>query len=140
MLHLGLFKQFKGEDTLLLSGTPGDIADLSARLEEFSASGASDLAIHSFAALSPDKPTELFACRTPQTRQPSFVWLCVPDSLAATQSMLQAMSCSVVAHQYFDLYRSSVPLLVSVGEYSDSWWSGAGPNNSFKPKPLRGSA
>jgi hypothetical protein len=122
--RLGLFQQFKGADTLLLSGSPADIADLSARLGEFVASDAPEWPVHSVAHTSPRNPAQLFASRFSQPHAAGFVWLCSSESVPAVQGKLQALASSVSGHQYFDLFGSSVQLVVSVGEYSESWWSG----------------
>ncbi|GAB3357578.1 hypothetical protein GCM10027430_27020 [Lysobacter tyrosinilyticus] len=122
--QLGLFHLFKGADTLLLSGSPADIADLSARLGEFAASDAPDWPVHSIAHISARNPAQLFASRISQPQATGFVWLCSPESMPAVQGKLQALASSGSGHQYFDLFGSSVQLVVSVGEYSESWWSG----------------
>ena len=125
MLHLGLFKQFEGEvDTLLLSGEPGDITDLSNRLGEFAASHSLDWSVHAIARLSAHNPVELFAASKALHHATGFVWLCSPESLPSIQGELQALASSGSGHQYFELLGSSVPLVVSVGEYRESWWSG----------------
>ena len=125
MLHLGLFKQFEGEvDTLLLSGEPGDIADLSNRLGDFTTSHSLYCSVHAIARLSAHNPAELFAANKALPHATSFVWLCSPESLPYIQGELQALASSDSGHQYFELLGSSVPLVVSVGEYRESWWSG----------------
>ena len=125
MLHLGLFKQFKGEaDTLLLSGEPADIADLSNRLGDFAASHSLDWSVHATARLSAHNPAELFAVGRALPHATGFVWLCSPESVPSIQGKLQALASSSSGHQYFELLGSPVPLVVSVGEYSESWWSG----------------
>ena len=122
-LHLGLFQRFKGTDTLLMSGTSADISDLSARIGEFAASDAAILPIHDMARVSAHNSAELFASRTPHSQATGYVWLCSPDLVPAIQGKLQALASSGPGHQYFDLLDSSVQLMVSVGEYGESWWS-----------------
>jgi len=122
-LHLGLFQNFKGSDTLLLSGTPADISGLSVRLGEFVASGAAAWPIHQLARVSSRNSVGLFASRAPHPQATGHVWLCSPDSVPATQGKLQSLASSGSGHQYFDLLDASVQLMVSVGEYSESWWS-----------------
>jgi hypothetical protein len=122
-LHLGLFHQFKGADTVLLSGTPNDVAELSAHLRAFASSDALDWAVHDIAHVSIHNPAQLFACRTPQLHATGFVWVCSPESMSAIQGKLQALASSGSGHQYFGLLGSSVQLAVSVGEYGESWWS-----------------
>jgi hypothetical protein len=124
-LRLGLFRQFKGADTLLLSGAPADVADLSARLGEFAASNVLDWPVHSVAHISARNPAQLFASRFSQSHAGGFVWLCSPESLPSVQGKLQALASSASGHQYFNLFGSYVQLVVSVGEYGESWWSGA---------------
>lgn len=123
-LHLGLFQQFKGTDTLLMSGTAADVTDLSVRLGVFVASDAAVLPVHEIARVSARNSTELFVSRTPDYRATGHVWLCPPDSVPVIQGKLQALASSGLGHQYFQLLDSSVQLMVSVGEYSESWWSG----------------
>jgi hypothetical protein len=125
-LYLGLFQQFKGADTLLISGTPADISDLSDRLSDFAASGLTSWPVHGMAQVSVRNPAELFARRTPQPHATGHMWLCSPDSIPAIQDKLHALASSGLGHHYFDLLESPVQLLVSVGEYSESWWSSAG--------------
>jgi hypothetical protein len=123
MLRLGLFHQFKGADTLLLTGTAHDIADLSHRLEEFAASPDFELPLHGFAQVSASHPAQLFACRTAQPPLSGFGWPCSPELLPSVQGKLHAVASSGNRHQYFDLIGSPIQLMVSVGEYADSWWS-----------------
>ncbi len=122
-LQLGLFQQFKGADTLLISGTAADVSDLSARLGAFAASDAAVFPVHGMVRVSAHNSAELFASRTPYSQATGYVWLCSPDSVSVIQGKLQALASSGSGHQYFDLLDSSVQLMVSVGEYSESWWS-----------------
>ena len=93
MLHLGLFKQFKGEaDTLLLCGDSGDIADLSDCLADFAASHSEYWSVHATAHLSANNPAELFASRMALPHATGFVWLCSPKSVLSIQGKLQTLS------------------------------------------------
>ena len=125
-LHLGLFQQFKGSDTLLISGTPDDILHLSDRLGDFAASGAASWPVHGLARAPASNSAELFASREPYPHATGHVWVCSPDSVSAIRGKLQALASSGLGHHYFDLLDSPIQLMVSVGEYSESWWSSAG--------------
>ena len=125
MLHLGLFQNFMGEtDTLLLSGEPADIVELSHSLGDFAASRSLSWRVHSHKHISAANAVELFASRVVLPDSTGFAWLCSPKSLPSIQHKLQSLPSSGSGHQYFGLVGTSVSLVVSVGEYSDSWWSG----------------
>ena len=138
--HLGLFRQFKGADTLLLSGSAADIWDLSARLGEFAASDAGDWPIHAMAHVPALHAAELFVYRAAPRNASGFVWLCSPASTPTIQGKLQALASSGLGHHYFELLGSPVQLMVSVGEYSESWWRSDGAREFLPADAHRGSA
>ena len=126
-LQLGFFTDFKWSDSVLLTGTPSDIENLSSVLGQFIESPEQQLPIHKLATIAPSHPVQLFAQRISQKLvSPNFTWLCTHESLPDIQAKLLALVHSSNGHQYFDLEGSDVQLIVSVGEYSDSWWQAHG--------------
>ena len=124
-LQLGFFPQFKDADAVLLSGTASDIANLSAQLGVFVASADPSFSIHNLAQVSARNPTRLFVSRLPQSPALEFLWLCPPSELDSIRGKLSALANSGSGHQYFNLAGSSTDLIVSVGEYDESWWQRA---------------
>ena len=125
-LRLGFFPQLKGNDAVLLDGAATEIALLIVRLGEFTASAEPELPIHGFADVSPRHPVRLFASRTGRGIGAGFRWLCSAAEITAIQEKLGGLSASGCGHQYFNLMGSSAQLIVSVGEYDESWWRNHG--------------
>ena len=129
-LRLGFFNDFKWGNSVLLTGTPNDIENLSSELGKFVLSNEQQFPIHSLASISNRYPAMLFAQREAKNFQNSisaqFSWLCASDVLPDIQANLLSLSHSSNGHQYFELQESGNKLIVSVGEYSDSWWQAHG--------------
>lgn len=125
-LHLGFFPDFKWSDSVLLTGNAHDIESLLLELGKFVEANENQFPIHNFASVAPRHQVQLFAQRTTQEAQHStpsqFSWLCTSSSLSDIQAKLLALVHSGSRHQYFDLEGVDTQLIVSVGEYSDSWW------------------
>jgi hypothetical protein len=121
-LRLGFFREFKGGDIVLLDGEPESFKHLSALLGEFAASTEPRLSIHSVSAVSLRHPVQLFASRTCHNVGAQFCWLCSAAEISTVQGMLESLSGCGTGHQYFNLIGSSTQLMVSVGEYGESWW------------------
>jgi hypothetical protein len=126
-LRLGFFEDFRGADTVLLSGTALGIHNLVERIRRFAVSSEQELPIHEFAAVSADQPARLFVVRSPRTcggvGDASFTWICPPLEVEDILGKLAALGERESGHQYFDLPGSDVQLIVSVGEYDALWWS-----------------
>ena len=129
-LRLGFFTDFKSSESVLLTGTSHDIESLSLVMGKFVESDEGQFPIHNLASIAPRHQAQLFAQRAaPEPQQPTpirFSWLCTPSSLSDIQAKLLALVRSSNGHQYFDLEGSDIHLIVSVGEYSDSWWQNHG--------------
>ncbi len=125
-LHLGFFPDFKWSDSVLLSGTTHDIENLSLALGKFVESKEQQFPIHNLASIAPRHQALLFAQRAteePHHSNPAqFSWQCTSSSLSDIQAKLLTLVRSNNGHQYFDLEGSDTQLIVSVGEYNDSWW------------------
>jgi hypothetical protein len=111
---------------VLLSGASDDIENLSSALGKFVFSNERQFPIHDLASIAPLHRAQLFAQRAVQESHNSnptqFSWLCASSSLPVIQAKLLALVHSGNGHQYFDLDGSDTELIVSIGEYSDSWW------------------
>lgn len=129
-LQLGFFPDFKGADTVLLEVSPLSIEDLANALGTLSASEDHWLSIHSLATVAPDHSVQLFAVFTEPTAAvpnlPGFEWKFSIGELPAIQAKLRELARSQSGHQYFALSNSVAQLIVSVGEYGESWWSAHG--------------
>lgn len=123
MLNIGFFEDFAGADSVLLTGSPEDIASLSSRLKQFLWSSEQHLPIHTQANVSVRRPVLLFASRTANVTADSFHWLV---SLVEPEMLEPLVTSGKPGHQYFELAQSKVQLVVSVGEYSEQWWQAHG--------------
>jgi hypothetical protein len=115
---LGFFEHFKGADTLLLSATAQEVANLAKQLQGFASSPQPSLQIE--AAAIPGHPAQLTAVREPRAAGDGreFRWLCGPAEVAEVSSKLNTLAGVGAGHQYFALHGSGVQLLVSIGEYA----------------------
>ena len=117
MLRLGFFERFKGVDTVLLCGDRGDIAALREKIDFLSSSCAGrSVAIHELCAVSQRSPVELFALPTHSLGN--------GNSFAYSEDVsgkLAVLEQTTSGHQYFELANQRA-LMVSVGEYDDSFW------------------
>jgi hypothetical protein len=139
MLRLGYFEAFKGRDSVLLHGTPSDIASLLSRLRQFVESAEASLPIHEFPEVAPNHPVQLHAMRGTSSSpimisslsEKSFCWDCTSD-WEATQGMLENLidpshkpdSRALPGfHQFFDLDLPAKQMVVAVDEYDEQWWA-----------------
>ncbi len=127
-LRLGLFADFKGSDSLLLTGDAAALIRLLPELDAASLGG--QFRIHEIAARLPTCSIELVAASQP-VPAPAFTWLCDPTTVVSIRTDLQALTQCTSGHQYFDLADSKVQLIVSLGEYDSAWWQG-GLNNKLQ--------
>ena len=136
-IDLWHFENFKGADTLVLSGQPEAILALAEALEALASSEEIGIALEE--RLPVIGFGQLFVLKelVPVTGQ--FRWLVPASELLAAAAQVRAVAVGAPAHQYFDLVEPETVLLVTAGEYPPEWF-GHRPNNSFKPNPLRGSA
>ncbi|MDR3480372.1 MAG: hypothetical protein P4L91_06615 [Burkholderiaceae bacterium] len=121
-MNLGFFPDFKGSDSVLLSGDPAEITFLSRQLRQFVLSGDALLQVHNFVDVSPQYPAQLLASKLGQGMDFAYIWPCSPDEFETIQPKLESLAMSSFGHQYFDLANSRARLIVSVGEYDKSWW------------------
>ena len=126
-MNIGFFQNFKGTDSVLLECTAEEIEDISNQLETSSIKSGHKLAIHELATVSQHNPAQLFVLFS--NAQPmhhangAFYWLCAGDELMNIKDRLKFLSSTGAGHQYFALAGSSAQLIVSVGEYGESWWA-----------------
>ncbi|GAB1597160.1 hypothetical protein [Lysobacter claricitrinus] len=138
-MHIDLwhFEDFKGANTLVLSGPPAYIAALAEALEAFAASDALGLALED--CLPVVGFGQLWVLKEPQQVTGQFRWLVPAEELPSVAAAVRAIAASAPAHQYFSLVEPETNLLVTSGEYPAEVF-GHVPNNSSKPTPLRGAA
>ena len=129
-LHLGFFANFNGSDSLLLEGSSLGIENLVSVLCAFMYSAEESLPIHTLASVASRHPVQLFATRVLQravvSEPPRFAWQLSSGELPNIQEKLLELAHSPSGHQYFDIVGSSAQLIVSVGEYGESWWRAHG--------------
>jgi hypothetical protein len=114
-LAIGLFPNFKFDATVLVRCTePG----ISALRQLVSASAQSPVAIHEHASVAPKHRVELWAA--PNAVSFGLTWVSPLDSGADEQ--LASLCANGAGHQYFELSRFDVALMVSLNEYDDEWW------------------
>ena len=119
MLRIGLLRNFKGADTVLIEGAPSDIETLSKSLAEVVFGKA--VAVHEVAAVAPGHPVALFAATaSPGTK--GLWWKCSSEEIESIQEKLEPLTQDGKGHQYFDLEGSNIQLIISVGEYGPKWW------------------
>jgi len=136
-IDLWHFEDFKGSDTLVLSGQPEAIDALAGVLEALAGSEEFGVALESYLPVVGFGQLFVLKESVPVTGQ--FRWLVPASELMAVAARVRAVAAGAPAHQYFELLEPETSLLVTAGEYPSEWF-GHGPNNSFKPKSLRGSA
>lgn len=128
--HLGFFADFKGIDAVLWAGSANDVTCLVTTIEQFAASTEEALPIHAHTVIAQNHPVLLFLCRSSPSAQNEksnqFHWPITPQNLSEITSKLAALSLSGKGHQYFVLAEHNTELIVSVGEYPDSWWDADG--------------
>jgi len=117
----GYFNNFKGANTVLLSGLYTEIADLNAQVRTFAQSERTEIALHDFATVSSRHPAHLILSKQP-TSSAGFHWVCSIVELVTVQAKLSPLILGEPGHQYFDLVQADTQLMVSVGEYDDTWW------------------
>ena len=136
-IDLWHFKDFKGSDTLVLSGEPVAIDALAEVLEALAYSNELGVALEDRLPIVGFGQLFVLKESLPVTGQ--FRWLVPTSELLAVAAQVRAVAAGAPAHQYFGLLETETTLLVTAGEYpSESF--GHRPNNSFKPTPLRGAA
>jgi hypothetical protein len=121
-LRLGFFQNFKSSDAVLVAGTTEDISSLSSKLSQLNHSTNTELAIHQLAVVSTKYPVKLFVTQSNSSSNSGFYWLCTSPELNNILPKLAALISSGNGHQYFKLAGSNVQLIISVGEYNESWW------------------
>jgi len=121
-VRLGFFPAFKGRDSVLLHGTAHQIYSFVPRLYEFLASSLDEWPVHEQALVSRRRPVRLFASRLRMSDDTGFRWRCSPAELPAIQARFVALAMSGSGHRYFPLAASRARLIVSVGEYPETWW------------------
>lgn len=126
-MNIGYFQNFQGNDSVLLDCTEQEIEDISNQLGNSSINSGHELAVHELAVVSQQNPVQLFvlfsSAQPKQNKNGTFYWLCTDDELMNIKDKLKYLSSAGVGHQYFSLAGSSAQLIVSVGEYGESWWS-----------------
>jgi hypothetical protein len=112
MYKIGFFPQFNGADSVLLAGTPKDIAELSRKLEMFVASSNEQLPIHTLGLVSKRHPVELMASGSDRGDGFGYQWFCSPDEFETIQGNLEPFTAeSASGHQYFKLVQPGVQWL-----------------------------
>jgi hypothetical protein len=126
-LRLGYFENFKGADTVLLSCDLVEAPLLRGVLADVMAKGV-PFAIHDLAVVTARNPARLVLCPAAAPFRGvggEFIWRLNHVEFASVDSKLEALEHVRAAHQYFDLDRSDVRLMVSIGEYDEAWWDRA---------------
>jgi hypothetical protein len=121
-VRLGFFPGFEGADSVLVHGTSAQIYTLIPRLYEFLASNLTEWPIHEHAVVSRRHPARLFASRWGMSDSTGFRWRCSPAELPVIQAVLQTLAAKGFGHHFFELPGSTARLVVSVGEYPETWW------------------
>jgi hypothetical protein len=127
MLRLGLFDNFKPENnrTILLSGDGRDMGTLVALLDPVLSGRQESVTLHDRISVTPNHPVKIFAVRSlpekPTTGE--FFLLCSADLSLEIRDKIEPLMNAQDGHQYFDLAHKAGTLMVSVGEYDDSWWT-----------------
>jgi hypothetical protein len=121
-LRLGYFPAFKGKASILLHGTAEQINSLVPPLYEFLAASLEEWPVHEHALVSRRFPARLFASRSGMSSGSGFRWRCSPAELPSIHAVLHSLAVSGSGHRYFKLAGSGARLIVSTGEYPETWW------------------
>jgi hypothetical protein len=127
MLHLGLFRKFKGYDAaILVAADNKGLTALFAAVDAAVANPQILIAVHDLCEVSVKHGVSLYvsAAEHFHVRDAEYV-LSVSSYWAATvKEKLQPLLLAGSGHRYFDVTPSTAMLVVSVGEYDANWWRG----------------
>jgi hypothetical protein len=120
-MRLGYFEDFKGSHTVLLSCSAREVAELRLALRNAMDSNKA-LAVHQMSDVQVRKQTRLFlGTASAPSIDGSFALRLDRTEFENVDSMLEALEGASAGHQYFSL-PGEITLMLSVGEYDDSWW------------------
>ena len=127
MLRLGLFDNFKPDytQTILLSGHREDMELLMALLSPVLSGRQESVALHDRVLMAPNHRVKVFALRALPEKQNAdeFFLLCSNELGLEIRDKIKPLMAVNTGHQYFDLTGKKGVLMISVGEYDDSWWT-----------------
>lgn len=132
-VRMGFFREFKGRNVVLLSGSRLAMAKLASSLRRLEERGAEPNALHSLPFVEALENVRLTAypagaeeyLRREDGDQTTFHWRLKPEGwLEAAEKIEVVGATSGAGHAYLSTLGGAddVCVMVSVGEYSDEWW------------------
>jgi len=121
-MRVGFFHDFKGGDTVLLTGSKDEIRVLHEAFERWWQSGAPCFAMHNLATTALLRSCELYAVRAGSPLPKGYCLVCDQSAYQTSRDLMEPLTEQGPGHQYLELHGGTARLIVSVDEYPDSWW------------------
>ena len=125
-MRIGYFNYFKGENTVLLDCDSSEIVVLKERLKKFTSSTDQSMLVQGSRNTREKKSVELFlvasAISAKSEKGTAFSWLCTRNEVTEIMAMLSSLIGISSGHHYIELLEPNTQLIISTGEYGDSWW------------------
>lgn len=125
-IRVGFFKNFKGEDTLLIDVDVEGLRNLMAWLRDVMSSGRTVLlSACPGVSLQPGLRVEVIRSRQDagllRTAETAFMWQRSEDGWTDIIELLAPLEAGA-CHQYLRGPRDDVRVMASIGEYGEEWW------------------
>jgi hypothetical protein len=135
-LHIGFFKHFLGQDTILFSGTAEAMSSFHDVLQDLASGCRGPTQLESLAFAQAHGGISILASRSCQSRglrpvatnSPTFAWEMRAEDWENVSSLVEPLRERRAAHQFLDYPAVSdvVQVVVSANEYDEGWWRGHG--------------
>lgn len=130
-LRIAFFKDFKGEDTVLLSGDAEAMKSLLDIVQDIASGRTERLHLESLpfveaqVSIVAERSTASSGLRYSSKSPLSFSWRLSPDDWEDVSLRMVALLEHASGHQYFDYLGvlDDARLMVSMNEYTDEWWT-----------------
>lgn len=118
-LRIGFFEDFKGENTLLICGSPDDISNLADEIESLNQSNINEIVVKE------NETSEIYLKVSKNRPDKSLFSMVLADSEEVLEVVdkLRVLNGDNPGHQYFYISGKCRRLMVAVNEYTELWWS-----------------
>jgi hypothetical protein len=139
-LHVGLFENFLGCDSVLFAGDGEAVSRLAGTLRPLASGEVERLQLESLPFVQAHRGLSILAERSPRSSglryaaeeanggqprpAPCFTWRLSPDDWEDVVLRVEALSGTGPAHQYLDYLGvlDDVQVIAAFNEYDDEWW------------------
>ena len=129
-LHIGFFKDFNSNDTLLLEGDSIGLGQLESAIRSLADGTNATLALHTLPFVDARGSVEIIVMLTDRDlgihrvdSTTSFVWQRTEAGWRDIAGKIVTLIGSVRGHHYLEAESDDVTVEVSKGEYGDNWWT-----------------